>query len=193
MADHNPWAAEDSERSTNTRPQQYSYEQSHQSPDPPLQQYYDEPPAQSYQQRQQTQQPSHQPSQQQYQQPLYDEGPGSTQYSPPPGQPDYNAWSDAPTGNPPLPPRHPAHGASPMSGIRRSDTDDLVTDQSDRAEQMEHLQAYEATANESQDDKNRAQLEKEFPDIDGSLIAAIYGDTKDLSETREMLQELGRQ
>lgn len=80
-----------------------------------------------------------------------------------------------------------------MSGIRRSDTDDLVTDQSDRAEQMEHLQAYEATANESQDDKNRAQLEKEFPDIDGSLIAAIYGDTKDLSETREMLQELGRQ
>lgn len=58
---------------------------------------------------------------------------------------------------------------------------------------MEHLQAYEATANQSVDDRNRAQLEKEFPNIDGSLIAAIYGDTKDLSETREMLQELGRQ
>lgn len=78
--------------------------------------------------------------------------------------------------------------------MRRSNSDEeLLESQEDRAEQMEHLQAYEATANQSVDDRNRAQLEKEFPDIDGSLIAALYGDTKNLSETREMLQELGRQ
>jgi hypothetical protein len=55
---------------------------------------------------------------------------------------------------------------------------------------MEHFQSYEAQAKVDEDTQNQAILEKEFPTIDGSLIAAIYGDSKSLSATREMLQEL---
>ena len=52
------------------------------------------------------------------------------------------------------------------------------------------MQNYESRAPQSQEDKDRAQLEKEFPNVDGSLIAALYGDSKSVAETREMLQEL---
>jgi len=62
----------------------------------------------------------------------------------------------------------------------------------DRSEQMEYFQSYEASARDTEDDKNQATLQKEFPDIDSSLIAAIYGDSKSLSATREMLMELSR-
>jgi hypothetical protein len=34
-------------------------------------------------------------------------------------------------------------------------------------------------------------LQQEFPGIDSALIAAIYGDSKSLGATREMLQALG--
>jgi hypothetical protein len=73
--------------------------------------------------------------------------------------------------------------------IRRSDTD-LLPQGQERSEQMEHFQNYEAQAKVDEDSQNQAILEKEFPTIDGSLIAAIYGDSKSLSATREMLQEL---
>lgn len=53
------------------------------------------------------------------------------------------------------------------------------------------MQSYEASAPQNEDDKNQQILEREFPKIDGSLIAAIYGDSKSLSATREMLQVLG--
>jgi len=43
---------------------------------------------------------------------------------------------------------------------------------------------------DSQEDLDVAKLQKEFPDMDGSLIAAIYGDSKNLGATRELLQEL---
>ena len=52
------------------------------------------------------------------------------------------------------------------------------------------MQAYEASAQQTQDDVNQAQLQKEFPNIDSSLIAAIYNDSKEMGSTREMLQEL---
>ena len=55
---------------------------------------------------------------------------------------------------------------------------------------MEYLQSYENSKPESDDDRNQATLQKEFPNIDSSLIAAIYGDSKSLSATREMLREL---
>jgi hypothetical protein len=55
---------------------------------------------------------------------------------------------------------------------------------------MEYLQSYESSKPESEDDRNQAILQKEFPNIDSSLIAAIYSDSKSLSATREMLQEL---
>lgn len=186
MADQNPWATEETGRTPQN--QSHQVQQSNQSGGYPQQRFYGE---------QQTQQPSYQshqgaPSQQQQQ----GFGSGQQYYHQPSfePQPDYNAWSDT-QGNPPLPSRHPARTAevAPNQGTRRTDTDDVFAQQEDRGEQYEHMQAYEATANQSEDDKNRAQLEKEFPDVDGSLIAALYGDTKDLSSTREMLQELGRQ
>lgn len=55
---------------------------------------------------------------------------------------------------------------------------------------MEYLQSYENSKSQSEDDRNQAMLQSEFPDIDSSLIAAIYGDSKSLSATRRMLREL---
>lgn len=43
---------------------------------------------------------------------------------------------------------------------------------------------------ESAEDRDTATLQREFPDVDGSLIAALYGDSQSLSATREMLREL---
>jgi uncharacterized repeat protein (TIGR03833 family) len=60
----------------------------------------------------------------------------------------------------------------------------------ERSEQMEYLQSYENSKPTTEDDTNQATLQREFPNIDSSLIAAIYGDSKSLSTTREMLQEL---
>lgn len=181
MADHNPWATNESQGNPYQNSNQYSQQQqAHQSGGHPQQRFYDQ--QQSYQPQQ--------PYSQQYQQ---NTSSAQDYYNPPPQQQqaDFNAWSDS-TGNPPLPARNPAHTASVPQRTSRNDTDELLASQPDRAEQMEHMQAYEATANMSVDDRNRAQLEKEFPDVDGSLVAALYGDTKDLSATRELLQELNR-
>lgn len=52
------------------------------------------------------------------------------------------------------------------------------------------MQSYEAAGRKDDDDRNVEILQREFPSIDGSLIAAIYGDSKSLSATREMLGEL---
>lgn len=60
----------------------------------------------------------------------------------------------------------------------------------ERSEQVEYLQSYENSKPATEDDTNQATLQREFPNIDSSLIAAIYGDSKSLSATREMLQEL---
>lgn len=49
------------------------------------------------------------------------------------------------------------------------------------------------TKPESQTDRDVATLQEEFPAVDGSLIAALYGDSQSLSGTREMLQELASQ
>ncbi|KIW83942.1 hypothetical protein Z517_03188 [Fonsecaea pedrosoi CBS 271.37] len=82
---------------------------------------------------------------------------------------------------------------TPAQGINRSDTEQLLAQQSDRAEQVEHMQQYEANARQTEDDRIQAQLQREFPNIDSSLIAAIYNERKgqgDLGEVRELLQEL---
>ncbi|KAF2016375.1 hypothetical protein BU24DRAFT_200732 [Aaosphaeria arxii CBS 175.79] len=73
---------------------------------------------------------------------------------------------------------------------RRTGTENLLPQGQERSEQVETMQSYEAAAPQSEDDVNQAILQREFPNIDGSLIAAIYGDSKSLSATREMLQEL---
>lgn len=52
------------------------------------------------------------------------------------------------------------------------------------------MQSYEAAGRKDEHDQNVETLQREFPKIDGSLIAAIYGDSQSLSATREMLGEL---
>ena len=49
------------------------------------------------------------------------------------------------------------------------------------------------TGNESQQDRDVAQLQQEFPGIDGSLIAALYSDAGNMGATKEMLMELASQ
>lgn len=60
----------------------------------------------------------------------------------------------------------------------------------DRSHQIEVMQSYEAAGRKDDDDENVEILQREFPKLDGSLIAAIYGDSKSLSATREMLHAL---
>ncbi|KIX01314.1 uncharacterized protein Z518_09039 [Rhinocladiella mackenziei CBS 650.93] len=83
--------------------------------------------------------------------------------------------------------------SAPSQDIRRSDTEQILAQQNDRAEQVEYMQQFQANAPQSEDDRNQAQLQKEFPNIDSSLIAAIYNERKsqgNLAEVRELLQEL---
>jgi hypothetical protein len=82
------------------------------------------------------------------------------------------------------PPNYPPTG--------RSDND-LLPQGQERTEQMEYFQSYEASAPPNEDDVNQETLRREFPNIDSSLIAALYGDSKSLSATREMLYELTRE
>nr|POE83371.1 hypothetical protein CFP56_69378 [Quercus suber] len=64
--------------------------------------------------------------------------------------------------------------------------------ESERGEQREAMEQFELTKSGPEDttDRDVANLQREFPNVDGSLIAAIYGDSKNLGATREMLQEL---
>ncbi|KIV77920.1 hypothetical protein PV11_09692 [Exophiala sideris] len=119
-------------------------------------------------------------------QPSYQSNPDTSEYQapshPPPGRSSENPWQQGRQA-PSLPPRQEP-GA-------QSDADQLLEGQGDRAEQIEHMQQYEASAPQSEADRTQAQLEKEFPNIDGALIAAIYSERPgDLAEVREMLQEL---
>jgi hypothetical protein len=73
---------------------------------------------------------------------------------------------------------------------RRSATDLALPTGQDRSHQIEVMQSYEAAGRKDEHDRNVEVLQREFPGIDGSLIAAIYGESKSLSATREMLGEL---
>ncbi|KAF1821071.1 uncharacterized protein K489DRAFT_382108 [Dissoconium aciculare CBS 342.82] len=66
---------------------------------------------------------------------------------------------------------------------------------SERGEQREAIEQFELTRQkpESEADRNVATLQQEYPGIDGSLIAALYGDSNSLAATREMLQEIASQ
>jgi len=89
---------------------------------------------------------------------------------------------------------HTAQQQTPYTGSRPTTTgafnDSPNVPPEERSEQMEYLQSYENSKPVTEDDTNQATLQREFPNIDSSLIAAIYGDSKSLSATREMLQEL---
>lgn len=82
-------------------------------------------------------------------------------------------------------------GPPPSQGIQRSDTEQLLAQQQDAGAQVETMQQYESNARQTDDDRNQAELQKQFPNIDSSLIAAIYNERKpDMAEVRELLQEL---
>ncbi|KAF2676580.1 hypothetical protein K458DRAFT_271662, partial [Lentithecium fluviatile CBS 122367] len=80
--------------------------------------------------------------------------------------------------------------APPGLPPRRMGTDAVLPQGSDRSHQVEVMQSYEMSRPQTDDEQNQAILQREFPNIDSSLIAAIYGDSGSLSATREMLQEL---
>lgn len=98
----------------------------------------------------------------------------NTPYGGPPSQ-HYNAPAGAPPGH--RPPQRVGTEAGLPQGQERS-------------EQLEHLQNYEASAPQTTADKDQETLRKEFPNIDSSLIAALYADSESLGATREMLHEL---
>ena len=81
----------------------------------------------------------------------------------------------------------------PPSGQRRqqSETEQLLAQEGNAGEQFETMQQYEANARQTEDDRNQADLQKQYPNIDSSLIAAIYNERKpNMAEVRELLQEL---
>ncbi|KAL5115276.1 hypothetical protein ACEQ8H_006868 [Pleosporales sp. CAS-2024a] len=83
------------------------------------------------------------------------------------------------------------HGETPPTlPPRRSATDLALPTGQDRSHQIEVMQSYEAAGRRDEHDQNVEMLQREFPKLDGSLIAAIYGDSQSLSATREMLGEL---
>ena len=127
--------------------------------------------------------PYHDHSNEQQQQQGYGQTSYATSQQTPQQQSGYN---QAQQGNYNVP-----QGAPESQGLHRSDTDQLLAQESDRAEQVEHMQHYESTVPQSEDDKNQAELQKLFPKIDSSLIAAIYNERKpNVGEARELLEEL---
>jgi len=62
----------------------------------------------------------------------------------------------------------------------------------ERGEQREAMEQFEITNSrpQSTDDRNVETLQQEFPGLDGSLVAAIYMDSKQMGAVREMLGEL---
>ncbi|KAI5371075.1 Putative ubiquitin system component CUE [Septoria linicola] len=114
-----------------------------------------------YDQTQQQSQQSYQPQQQSQQQQPYQQ----SSYDPPIGQPPRRAGTFEETA--------------------------FVPDDQ-RGEQREALEHFEMnnTKPESQADRDVAQLSQEFPNIDSSLVAALYSDTQSVPAAREMLTEL---
>ncbi|KAK5120266.1 hypothetical protein LTR85_006472 [Meristemomyces frigidus] len=114
--------------------------------------------------------------------------PPSMQQSTPQDQPQQQGHSQQSYNAPPGPP--------PGQAPRRTNTfeETAFVPPDEQGEQREALEQFEMTkGHQSQEDRDMETLQREFPAIDGSLIAALYGDSKSLSGTREMLGELGGQ
>lgn len=117
---------------------------------------------------------------------------------PPPhqNQQNYNAYQ-SPPGPPPshqqqqyAPPSGPPPGHAPKRAETFRETD--FVPESERGEQREAMQQFEMnhSGNQSQQDRDIEMLQRDFPKIDGSLVAALYADAGSLGATREMLMEL---
>lgn len=133
---------------------------------------------------------SHNQQQQQQQSP-YAQGAGYDQH------PQYSgvvssssdSYSQQPPRNTPqYDQRAPNTPQRPSGSVRT--LDDFIPE-SERGEQVEYMENYENSRAQTKDELDRESLQKQFPNVDGSLIAAIYGDCGgDLSGCREMLQAL---
>jgi hypothetical protein len=82
----------------------------------------------------------------------------------------------------------------PQQGLAKAPTfneNDFVP-ADERGEQREAMEQFEITNSrpQSTDDRNVEALQQEFPALDGSLVAAIYMDSKQMGAVREMLREL---
>lgn len=119
---------------------------------------------------------------------------------PPPGNNNSyhqgNPWQEEegtlPQGYSTNPPPQQGSMQQPLQPQRRTEqqAEDFVPE-AERSEQMETMQQYELSKGpDSKEDQDVEMLQREFPGVDGSLVAALYGDTKDTGATREMLQEL---
>ena len=126
------------------------------------------------------------PSHSQTQQPSYGQGQSqsqpwqSTEQYNPYAQQQQNQYQDTPI--PGLAPR--------AKSSTFNETDFVPADE--RGEQREAMEQFEITNSrpQSMDDRNVETLQQEFPGLDGSLVAAIYMDSKQMGAVREMLGEL---
>jgi len=126
-------------------------------------------------------------------------------YAPPPGPPPghnggyqpQQAWSQPDQNNPfaqqPQQHQYQQQNFTP-GGLNKAPTfneNDFVP-ADERGEQREAMEQFEITNSrpQSTDDRNVETLQQEFPALDGSLVAAIYMDSKQMGAVREMLREL---
>ena len=117
-------------------------------------------------------------------------------YSPPPRPPPGHQQSQQPSSySQPQQQQYQPHPQAPASGLprRASFEETAFVAPDERGEQREAFEQFELShaGREAKEDRDVATLQSEFPSLDGSLIAALYGDSKSLSGTREMLREIG--
>jgi len=94
---------------------------------------------------------------------------------------------EAPPGPPPG-----QHGQQPRRSATFKESD--FVPEGERGEQREAMEQFEMNKGaQTEEDRDLEMLQREFPSVDGSLVAALYGDSKNLAATREMLRELGSQ
>lgn len=92
----------------------------------------------------------------------------------------------------------PPQGPPPGQAPKRTETfkeSDFVPE-GERGEQREAMEQFEMSkpGAQSQQDRDVEMLQREYPGLDGSLIAAIHADSGgNMGATREMLQELASQ
>lgn len=97
--------------------------------------------------------------------------------------------------SPPIPRQSPrsgyppqTHSSSTTQPLRPADASSLL-DAEDGTAQRETMESYENARPATKEEEDRAALGREFPSVDGSLVAALYLDCEgDVSGTREMLQ-----
>ncbi|KAF2860878.1 hypothetical protein K470DRAFT_257425 [Piedraia hortae CBS 480.64] len=79
--------------------------------------------------------------------------------------------------------------SQPADGFRESD---FVPD-AEKGQQREAIEQFELDRGQpTQEDTELEQLRNEFPSVDGSLIAALYGDHQNAAAVREVLNAIAK-